>query len=342
MADFLNYVWWNNTVKQWLLAAGWIAGGLIGGILCTLFLSWFLKNICNKTKFKLDDIIIKGPERSFTVLMTLGGVDLGIGSLNLSPEIRSWVDRGLGILFILFITWGIDRIFDALIVRYIPAKKDGNGAAGTREVELRPVLRKLFKGITAIFAGGLILKTLGYNISALMTGMGLGAAAVALASKDTLSNFFGSITVFVDRPFHLNDRIKIIGFDGYITDMGIRTSRLRTADNRTVIIPNSVFAANPIENISAEPNTKITQTVTLKRDNGPEKITLAISLLREIGAAVKGADASPAAGLVAIGGLTCQISFIYYIAKDADYLDTVNRVNFEILRRFEEAGITLA
>ncbi|MDR3166538.1 MAG: mechanosensitive ion channel family protein, partial [Treponema sp.] len=205
-----------------------------------------------------------------------------------------------------------------------------------------PVLRKLFKGFTAIFAGGLILKTLGYNISALMTGLGLGAAAIALASKDTLSNFFGSITVFADRPFRLNDRIKITGFDGHITDMGIRTSRLRTAENRTVVIPNSVFAANPIENISAEPNTKVTQTIAIKRENGREKIALGLSLLREIGASTEGTDASPAAGLVAIGGLTCQLSFIYYIAKDADYLDTVNRVNFEILRRFEEAGISLA
>jgi MscS family membrane protein len=109
-----------------------------------------------------------------------------------------------------------------------------------------------------------------------------------------------------------------------------------------VIIPNSLFAANPIENISAEPNTKVTQTITVKRDKEPEKLTLALSLLREIGAAVEGAGTSPTAGLTAIGGLTCQISFIYYIPKDADYLDTVNRVNFEILRRFEEAGIFLA
>jgi MscS family membrane protein len=124
--------------------------------------------------------------------------------------------------------------------------------------------------------------------------------------------------------------------------MGIRTSRLRTAENRTVIIPNSLFAANPIENVSAEPNTKVSQIITVKRDKEPEKLTLALSLLREIGAAVEGAGASPTAGLTVIGGLTCQISFIYYIAKDADYLDTVNRVNLEILRRFEEAGIFLA
>jgi MscS family membrane protein len=340
MTDFLNYIWLNNTVKQWLLAVGWIAGGLIAGVLCSLFLSWFLRNVCNRTKINIDNILIKGLERPLTLLMTLGGIDLGTDFLSFSPVVQLWVDRGLNILFILFVTWGIIRVFDALVVHYIPVKP--NGTAGTKEGEFQPVLRKLFKGVATVFAGSLILKTLGYNISALMTGLGLGAAAVALASKDTLSNFFGSITVFVDRPFHLNDRIKITGFDGFITNMGIRTSRLRTAENHTVVIPNSVFAANPIENVSAEPNIKVTQTITVKRDNGTEKIALGLSLLREIGAEVEGTDASPAAGLVAIGGLTCQISFIYYVAKNADYLDTVNRVNFEILRRFEEAGIFLA
>ncbi|MDR3167891.1 MAG: mechanosensitive ion channel protein MscS, partial [Treponema sp.] len=120
MAGFLNYVWWNNMVKQWLLATGWIAGGLIGGFLCSLFLTWFLKNICNKTRFKLDDILIKGLERPLTVLMTLGGIDTGMGFLTLNPEISPWIDRGLSILFILFTTWGIGRVFDALISHYIP------------------------------------------------------------------------------------------------------------------------------------------------------------------------------------------------------------------------------
>ncbi|MDR3139956.1 MAG: mechanosensitive ion channel family protein [Treponema sp.] len=340
MEEFLTLMFWDNTVKQWLLAAGFIAGGAIAGITCSRFLTWLIKNVCYKTKFELDEIIVKEMGRPLAVLVTLGGIEMGLAFLVLSPAVRPWADRGTRILFIVFITWGVSKVFDALVAHYIPAGQ--NGIAGIKEAELQPVLRKLFKGLAAICAGGLILKTLGYNITTLMAGLGLGAAAIALASKDTLSNFFGSITVFVDRPFHLNDRIKITGFDGYITNMGIRTSRLRTVENHTVIIPNSVFASNPIVNISAEPNTRVSQTITIKRDNGLEKIALGLSLLREAGDAAEGVNGPSTAGLTAIGGLTCQITFVYYVAKNADYLDTVNRVNFEVLRRFEEAGITLA
>jgi MscS family membrane protein len=212
---------------------------------------------------------------------------------------------------------------------------------GVKEAEIQPILRKVFSIFLWIIACALILRTLGYNISALLAGLGLGGAAIALASRDTLANFFGSITVFVDRPFRMHERIKIAGYDGYITEMGIRTSRLKTLENRTVIIPNSIFAANPIENISAEPNTRVSQTITLKRDNGIEKLTQGVALLKEIGVQIEGTGGAPSVGFVSIGGVACQITFVYYVAKNADYLVTVNAVNLEILRRFEEAGIIL-
>jgi MscS family membrane protein len=145
----------------------------------------------------------------------------------------------------------------------------------------------------------------------------------------------------MDRPFRVNDRIKIGDYDGVVTEMGLRTSRLRTLENRVVCIPNSLFASNPIENISAAPNAKITQTIRFRGDNGSEKISLGIAILREIGSSTEGLEGSPAAGLVSPGGIICQATFVYFISKKAVYLDTVSRVNLEILRRFEEAGIRL-
>jgi MscS family membrane protein len=210
-----------------------------------------------------------------------------------------------------------------------------------KETDIRPLLRKGCSILIWIIAFVLILRTLGYDVSALLAGLGLGGAALALASKDTLANCFGSITVFVDRPFRINDRIKIMGYDGFITEMGLRTSRIRTLENRTVIIPNSVFSANPIENVSAEPNT-VNQTLAIKTANGQEKIKSAIVLLVEIGHTAEGTTGAPRAALVSINGNVCQITFTFFVAHGADYVATLNRVNMSILSRFEEAGIALA
>jgi MscS family membrane protein len=256
-----------------------------------------------------------------------------------------WTDRILSILLILVLALGLNRILGALVDHYVPTI--GTGKLPRGEAALQPVLRNFFKTLVWIIAAFLVLRVLGYNISALLAGLGLGGAALALASKDTLSNFFGSITVFVDKPFRMGDRIKIGDYDGVITEIGIRTARLRTMENRTVVIPNSLFAATPIENVSAAPNTKVTETLKVHGDCGADKLEEALALLRDIHRDLPGldgaclADPAPVAGLAAVGTIFCQITFVFYIAKGADYWGTISAVNLAVIRRFKEAGIRL-
>ncbi|MDR3115781.1 MAG: mechanosensitive ion channel family protein [Treponema sp.] len=338
--EFLQLSIGGNQVQQWLCALGSVGGGFLGGKLCALILSSMVKHICRKTSSPLDDYMVETAKQPLTWLITMGGIVYGMSVLNLDEPPRLWVNRIVASLIIVVFARAVAALLTILIGRYVPAKVPG--PLSKRETDMQPLLKKLSGTLIWIIAGVLILRTLGYNVSALMAGLGLGGAALALASKDTLSNCFGSITVFVDRPFSLNDRIKIAGYDGVITDMGIRTSRLRTLENRTVIIPNSIFASTPIENITVAPNTKVSQTLTVKTGSGLEKIEEALVLLREIGSTLEGTDGPASAGLTAVSGNTCQITFIFYIAHDAEYMTTLNGVNLAVLRRFEEAGIVLA
>jgi MscS family membrane protein len=339
MRDLLNYVLLGREVEQWFLAAAYIAGGFIAGKVCSWIITAILKHGSAKTKTKVDDLIIASIRLPLVIAITLGGIRLGLNHLWLNEGVTLWTNRILSILLILVFALGINRILGAIVDHYVPTK--GGGALLKGEAALQPVLRNFFKTLVWIIAAVLALRTLGYNISALLAGLGLGGAALALASKDTLSNFFGSITVFVDKPFRLNDRIKIGDYDGVITEIGIRTARLRTLENRTVVIPNSLFAATPIENVSSAPNTKISQTIKVHGDCGGEKLEQGLALLRDIHNAVPGLDGQPIAALAAVGGIMCQITFVFFIAKGADYWGTINAVNLEVLRRFKEAGIRL-
>ncbi|GHU19180.1 small-conductance mechanosensitive ion channel [Spirochaetia bacterium] len=338
MDEFFDSVFLNNSVKQWIISAACILGGLIAGKACSLIMKAVHKHIAGKTKSDLDDIIISVLARPLGLIVFLTGIAIGIKGLRLHEILDLWAGRIIDSVFIVVIAWGIDKVLDALILRYVPQR----GTLTKNETEIQPLLRKFCNVLIWIIAGALVLRTLGYNVSGLLAGLGLGGAALALASRDTLSNFFGSITVFVDRPFRLNDRIKIGAYDGTITEMGIRTSKLRTLENRTVFIPNSIFANSPIENISAAPNTKVVQTLALKGDNGPDKIAAGIAILKEICSTLPGLEDTPQAVLAAIGGANCQIALTYYVSCRADYAETVSRINLEILRRFAEAGVTLA
>jgi MscS family membrane protein len=338
MQDLLNFTLLGRPVEQWLITAVFITGGFIAGKLCFWIMGIILKLARSKTKSKFDDLVVSCARLPLVIGITLGGIRLGLSHLGLDQGVTLWVNRILYSLLVLAFALSLNRVPGFLINYYMPAKE---GPILKGEASLQPLLRNFFNTLVWIIAAVLILQGMGYNISALLAGLGLGGAALALASKDTLSNFFGSITVFVDKPFRLNDRIKIGNYDGVITEIGIRTSRLRTLENRTVVIPNSLFAATPIENVSSAPHTKITQTIKVRGDNNSEKIAQGIALLRNIHNAVLGLEEQTIAALTSVDGLICSISFIYFISNQADYWRTINAVNLEVLRRFEEAGIHL-
>jgi MscS family membrane protein len=336
MDGFLARIFLNNTVKQWLISAAFILGGLAAGKICSLIMRAILKHLCRRTKTDLDDVLVSVLLRPLGIAVFLVGLSIGLGGLRVHETVDRWMGRALESLFIGVVAWAVSRVFQALISRQAPLSSPRG-----EETDIRPLLRKFCDTVIWLIAGTLILRSMGYNVSALMAGLGLGGAALALASKDTLSNFFGSITVFVDRPFRLNDRIKIGAYDGIITEMGIRTSKLRTPENRTVFIPNSLFASSPIENISAAPSVKVIQTFNLKGENGPDKIEQGLGILKEICSGLAGLDGLPQAGLVSVGGANCQVSLTFFVSRQADYSETISRVNLTILRRFAEAGIAL-
>lgn len=111
-----------------------------------------------------------------------------------------------------------------------------------------PIIRGLVKFIIISIGVLVIIQNLGYSISSILTGLGIGGAAVALASKDTLANFFGAIVVFIDHPFDLGDWIKLDSVEGTVEEIRMRTTVIRTFDNSIVTIPNSMLSNSSINN----------------------------------------------------------------------------------------------
>ncbi|MFA5792378.1 MAG: mechanosensitive ion channel family protein [Candidatus Gracilibacteria bacterium] len=96
----------------------------------------------------------------------------------------------------------------------------------------------------------LILSNLGYNVSSLIAGLGIGGIALALAAQETLSNAFASLSILADKPFKTGDSIKVGDHTGKVISIGIRSTRIETASGTTVSIPNKLVASLPIENLS--------------------------------------------------------------------------------------------
>jgi len=248
-------IFFNNTLFRWLEALLFFAGGGALSLICFLVTGHIHRKVVSKTKTEADDIILRELRRPLCLAIAVTGLALAFHRLELPEQAELWGSRLVNVLYVITVSLTLARIFDALILKYVPHSSGGLKLGKERflgrVVEVQPVLRRVVNAAAWIAAVVFSLRAVGFNISAVLTGLGLGGAALALASKDTLANFFGAITVFFDKPFRLRDRIKISGYEGVIVEMNLRTSRILTDDKRVITIPNSLFSSTPIENFNA-------------------------------------------------------------------------------------------
>jgi len=214
---------------------------------------------------------------------------------------------------------------------------------------LVPAVRKALRVTIAIVAILLISETiLGANVKSLLLSAGVGGIAIALAAKDTIANFFGSITIFTDRPFQMGEMVKIGDHVGPIEEVGFRSTRMRTIQGHLVTIPNSVIANSMVENIGKRPFIRRTSSITITYDSGHAKAKKAVEIIKEVLAGVPEVSGDPdRPPRVYFSEFTDWALSIYmsYWVKPPDYwlyYEVNERVNLEIMKRFEAEGIEFA
>lgn len=339
-AGFLSKTFYGNTIAQWAISFAIVIAALVVGKALYWVFSNSMRRLTAKTKTKVDDIIIDTIEEPIVFAVTVAGIWFGLDRLNLSERLDGWIGSGVQALVILSVTWLIARLLESLFTHVLSplAEKSDN----TLDDQLMPIVRKGTK--FTVWALGVIvaLNNAGYDVGALIAGLGIGGLALAMAARDTVSNVFGGFTIFTDQPFTLNDRIKVAGFDGTVAEIGIRSTRLRTLAGTEVTIPNSTFSDSAVENVSAEPSRKVVSTLGLTYDMSPEKMQQAIETLKGIAAANENIEENVLAAFTEFGDFSMNILFIYYITKGADILQTQTDVNLEILKQFTEHGLEMA
>ena len=340
MSDFLSKTFYHNTLQQWAISLLIILAAVIVARAAYWVFGKVFKKAASKTKSKLDDLIIDMIEEPVVFAITVLGIFIGMERLSFPHGFENFLNKIYHVLIAVNVTWLIARTVDALIREYVAPWVDKS--EGDLDDQLLPVVRKGLRFV--IWSLGLIvaLNNAGYDVGALIAGLGLGGLAFAMAAKDTVSNFFGGITVFADKPFKLGDRIKIDGYDGTILEIGIRSTRLKTLEGRIVTIPNLKFTDSYIENVTAEPTRKVVLNLGLTYDTTPENVQLAIEILKEINANHQSTEGDALISFNSWGDFNLGIFFAYYIKKEGDILQTQTDMNLEILKRFNEKGLEFA
>jgi MscS family membrane protein len=340
MLQMLTKEYYGNTLKEWLIALAIIVGAAIAGKVAYWILSHIVKRATAKTKTRVDDLIVDMAEEPLALVVTIFGIWYAVGTLHLSEGVRGWLDGGVQFVVVLVGAWLVTRLFDALFKEYlIPIAEKSETDL---DDQLLPIVRRGTKFVVWAMAIVMALNNAGYNVGAALAGLGIGGLALAMASKDTVANMFGGLTIFMDGPFKLNDRVKIAGFDGTVTEIGLRSTRLQTLEGRKVTIPNAKFSENAVENVSAEPSRKVVSTLGLVYDTGPEQMKDALATLKKIADDHEDTEEKVLVAFTEFADSSMNLLFIYYIKAGADILQTQTDINLAILETFAEKGLDMA
>lgn len=215
---------------------------------------------------------------------------------------------------------------------------------------LVPVVRKSIRITIAIVGALFIAQSLldAEKIKTIFLGAGVGGIAIALAAKDTIANFFGSVTIFTDRPFQIDELVRIGKHYGSVEEVGFRSTRIRTLEGNLVTIPNNTIANSDIENVGRRPFIRRTSNITITYDSGSDKTQKAVEIIKKVLAEVPeitgDPDRMPRVYFSDFNDWALNIYMSYWV-KPPDYwkFQAVNeRINFEIMKRFEAEKIEFA
>ena len=253
---------------------------------------------------------------------------------------KKGADIGAAVALIWFL-YNLTTFLDVRLARWTAACEN------RLEKMLAPFLSKLARIFILLVGGLMLLQNLtGLEIGPLVASLGIGGLAVALAAKDSIANFFGTLTILFDKPFEVGDRIVIDNFDGVVESVGFRSTRIRTLTGNLVTIPNEKVVNSGLENIGKRPNIRWLANIGITYDTPPHKVTQAVEILRSILADHEGMhpDLPPRVHFNGFNDWSLNITVLawYHPPDWWVYQAWLQGVCLEILGRFETAGIDFA
>lgn len=303
--------------------------------------------LVKKTKTELDDMLLTTIKNPIGYLILLQGFYLAILSLQLPEKIGLFdiisIVQSIYILAISFIMlYFIFKVID-IIAYYL--YKQAKKTDSPLDDQLVPLVVKSLRILVVTLGILFILQNFGYNITSLLAGLGIGGLAFALAAQNTVSNLFGSITIFSDKPFQLGDWISIGDVEGIVEDVGFRTTRVRRFDQALVTVPNSQFINTGIINFTAMKKRRISFNLGITYGTSTNQIKEVVEGIRKIIEKDEKFDHSfYMVRFTEFGAYSLNI-FVYCFVKTTDWVESYairEEFNLKIMQLLEELDIEIA
>jgi len=340
MTEILTYAIGNNSVKDYLVALAVFVLAIIALKIFKYVIINKLKKITAKTKTELDDLLIKNVDRVGWPLYLLLSLYIALKFI----QIPDFIDTALYYVILVVVTYyvirGIQDVIDYGTHKLVLKKQEEEKEADTSVIDL---LSKILKGALWGVALILILSNLGYDISALIAGLGIGGIAVAFALQNVLGDIFASFSMYFDKPFKVGDFI-IVGDDlGVVKRIGIKTTRLQSLWGQETVISNRELTSTRVNNYKKMEKRRIHFTFGVVYETPTKKLKKILEIIKDIFDKIELVDLDRV-HFKEFGDFSLNFEVAYYVDTGDynKYMDAQQEINFAIKEQFEKDGIEFA
>jgi small-conductance mechanosensitive channel len=338
MEEILTRTYFDNTVRDYLISAGIVLGGIIA---LRLFKRVFLKRMyawAEKTETNLDDIITKVLERFGLPLLSYLVIYWGLNYLVLSARVQRVVEIATGVVITFFILRLISSSIQIILQTHI--RKQEGGEEKIKQIGGIMIILNLIIWTVGSLA---LFDNLGYDVTTIIAGLGIGGIAIALAAQNILGDLFNYFVIFFDRPFEIGDFIVVDDKKGTVEYIGVKTTRLKSLSGEQLIVSNSDLTKSRLHNFKRMDRRRILFRFGVVYGTKPEHLQEIPEIVREI------IQSQPATTLdrvhfAAFGSYSLDYEIVYFVENPEYnvYMDIQQTINIRIYREFKKRGIEFA
>ncbi len=333
--EFLAREYWGNTVQAYLIAFGVVVIGLLlikifKRVLLNRFEKWALKS---DTQF--DDIIVHGIERFGLPIISFAIIYWAINSLNVSPKAEKIVNVATAVVIAYFIIRLISALIQTVITSSI--RKQENGDIKVKQVGgLMIIINMVIWILGLVF----LLDNLGYNVTTILTGVGIGGIAIALAAQNIVGDLFNYFVIFFDKPFEVGDSVTVDDKNGAIEYIGLKTTRIRSLTGEQIIISNSDLTKSRVHNFKRQETRRIAFTLSVRYQTSAEQLKKIPEIIKNIIEQAKNTrfDRAHFARFTEYG-LAFEVVYFITVPDYIKYMDAQQDINLKIIEAFKKDKI---
>jgi len=336
--EFLQREFRHNRLSEYLVCLTIIIGGIVVVRIVEALALPRLKAWAEKTSSTWDDFLVDRIHRTGVPLAYLGIVQAALRVLTLSPRLERIIDMaGIVLLTLLAI------VFTVALVRYgfeEYMRKQGEDA--TRNRALKGVV-SLTKALVWIIGALFLLDNLGFKISTVIAGLGIGGIAIALAAQAILGDLFGYFVILFDRPFEIGDFVIVGDYMGVIERFGIKTTRIASLGGEQIVMSNKDLTDSRVRNYKRMAKRRVVFRLGVTYQTPADRLREIPGIVAEIFREIAGATLDRV-HFFSYGDFSLIYEIVYYVDGNdyTRYMDLQEKANLRIYEEFEKRRIEFA